>query len=148
MKVAVIDMPWFNSKIEYLKSEGKVTYRPVLHPPPNKRQESETRGDLPFPFFPHPRSTATEPHSPPSCALNDSLQVTSMAVSIGGVSKQILTFAGTDGGAWVQELSFIFVSVTALKEHWLQEPGSGCVEKESWPKGQLSFCDQTERKLS
>lgn len=30
MKVAVIDMPWFNSKIKYLKSEGEVTHRPVL----------------------------------------------------------------------------------------------------------------------
>ena len=71
-----------------------------------------------------------------------------MAVSIGGVSKQTLTFAGTDGGTWVQEMSLSFVSVTALKEHWLQEPRSGCVEKEPWPKGQLSFCDQTERKLT
>lgn len=29
---------------------------------------------------------------------------------LGGVSKQVLTFASTDGGAWVQELLLTFVN--------------------------------------
>lgn len=144
MKVAAINMPWFSSKIKYLKSEGEVTYRPVL--PPTVKNESLKHVEV----CPVPSSHAQGQQQQSIMAL---LPVAWMSAFkspvwqsvlgavihhpplLGGLSKQSLIFSSTNGGA-------------ALKEHWLQGPGSGCVENEPWSKRQLSFCDQTERKLS